>query len=331
MNKKLLVAAVGAALVAGPAFAAKPEVSVFGKAQQEVVNISSDSLTDQTYQGDGSTMSRWGIKASQDLGNGLTAYAMLDFLQGAAFSNGSDGDREHFVGLKGSFGSIRLGRLQGIYKTTGGVKWDPFVATFLEMRGAGGQGQGSFAHNGFRNNLIEYATPKIGGGLTARFAFGVDERDNQDGEFHWGASWKGGPLEIIVAGNQTGGSGAELNNTKVGARYKAGAMDVSCQYEDVENGGNIQVTGLRIQTGGQADGEIIGCGLGYKAGNTLLRASIGQFSASNNAVGDTSMFAVGFAHFLSKKMRIYGGYKNISNDNNGDTDLIGAGMRFDFG
>lgn len=216
MNKKILVAAVGAALVAGPAFAAKTKVSVFGKAQQEIVSISSDSINEDTYQGDGSTMSRWGIKASQDLGNGMTAIAQIEELKGGSFSNGSNGDREHFVGLKGSFGSIKFGRLQGVYKYTGGVKWDPFVATFLEMRGAGGQGQGSFAHNGFRNNLIEYKTPKIGGGLSAAVQFSVDERDNQDGEFHFAASWKGGPLEIIFATNQTGGDGPELQNANLG-------------------------------------------------------------------------------------------------------------------
>ena len=75
MNKTLIAAAVSAALMAP--VAAQADVTVYGRVHQgiQIVNPAmGDSTTD--FVGIGS---RFGIKASSDLGNGLSASARYEF------------------------------------------------------------------------------------------------------------------------------------------------------------------------------------------------------------------------------------------------------------
>jgi predicted porin len=331
MNKKLLAVAVGATLAAAPMLSAQAaKVTVYGQAEVEIVDVSTDNspTIDGTYQGDDNGRSRWGIKAEQDLGNGMKAIAKYEFQLDP--SNGDDQvARSQYVGLSGGFGELRLGRDHGAYKTAGGVAWDPYVATFMQARRGGGMSGGTFGHNSFRNDLIGYTTPKGLGGFWGQVQFVVDDRNGDDGDYHLAGGWKGGPLEIIVAANNDDSKDAQ--NRKIGARYNSGGLTAAVQYEDVENGDGIRLNG--VSTGAStADGSFLWVNLGYKFGNNLVSGSLGNFS-SDTAASDVDYLAIGVTHFFDKKTRVYGGYAKIDADGGttvDSADMWGVGIRFDF-
>ena len=76
MNKKLLALAIGTAFSAAPMFATA-DVTVYGHAQVEVGTVD-DGTTDTTVVSD-NARGRLGVKASEKLGNGLTAIAKFEW------------------------------------------------------------------------------------------------------------------------------------------------------------------------------------------------------------------------------------------------------------
>jgi predicted porin len=329
MNKKLLSVAVGAALAASPLLAANAAVKVQGRVEVEIVNGSSDldnAPYDGTEQGDNNGQSRLVFNGSEDLGNGLKAIGRLAFSYDPS-DGGDQGNRDAWAGLKGGFGTFKIGRLPGTYKMFGGVKWDPYAATFMQARRAGGMTGDGYGHNGFINDIIEYTTPKLGG-FTFQGQYIMDETDGDDGSYMVGAKWKGGPVEVIAAANHH--ESADEDNAKVGARFKSGGLTAYVQYEDVDNGGSIRANGHRISgasTG--AGGSFLLVGAGYKFGNNLLAGNVGGFDADNSGT-DVDYFAIGLTHFFSKKTRVYAGYASTDVDGVDNAELLGAGIRFDF-
>lgn len=197
MQKKILATAVAAALVAP--LAAQADVTVYGLAQAEWAQIQFDSATytsfamsgtansDWTFGTGGTSMnnpgsllaghtrsniidnapSRFGIKATEDLGNGITGVAVMEF--GLDLADGGAGtgttsaplsSRKMYVGLdmKG-VGNLRLGRDATPYQTSG-TALDPLVGTTLEARnnyGMSGHRDGwgvLNAHNSFVNGVF---------------------------------------------------------------------------------------------------------------------------------------------------------------------------------
>lgn len=344
MNKKILAAAVGAALLAPALSVEAAKIAVYGRVQVEVVNTDADSgniggtgSTSATEVGDQNGMSRWGIKAEEDLGNGLSAIGIVEFALDPA-NDATESNRVQKVGLQGKFGAVELGRDHSAYKTTGGVAWDPFAATFLQARRSGGMTGTTYGHNGFRSNLIGYVTPKSSP-IYVKAQYVLDDStcansgagDNgcapgRDGEYHVGVKWSGGPLEIMAAASHD--EVRDEDNMKVGARYKTGGFTGFVQYEDVDNGGPIRANGSTILSNA-GKGSYLLVGLGYKFGNNSVDGNIGTFD-SDSGNTDVDYFAIGLTHFFSKKTRGYVGYSSIETDNN-DASMFGAGLRFDFG
>ena len=102
---------------------------------------------------------RLGVKGSEDLGGGLKGIYKYEWqVDTTDMSTNDKGNhtngREAFVGLKGGFGQIELGRVKAAYKYYGGVKYDPFVTTELEARRYGGMSTGSFGHNSFLSDTL---------------------------------------------------------------------------------------------------------------------------------------------------------------------------------
>jgi predicted porin len=214
MNKQLLAMAVAAAMFA-PAVASA-DVKVFGRVQVEYnIEDGSDSDSVQSVDDDGG-QSRIGVKFSEKLGGGLTAFGLLAWkIDPADHSSAGGGDgleaRQQFVGIKGSWGSIAAGSFHAPYKTAGGVKWDPWTATHLQARRAGGMtgGPGIGGHNGFMRNTIYYTSPNVNG-FQVQFALAPDETrasngngdEDGDNDYSLAVQYKNGPWHAIFAHNR---------------------------------------------------------------------------------------------------------------------------------
>lgn len=344
MNKKLLAAAVGATLVAAPVLSAQAEVKLFGRIQVEAVNINSN--TNATFngwqQGDTTGNSRWGINASEDLGNGIKAIGrvawQLDPSNGVVGSaKASQVARDQWAGLTGGFGTVKFGRLPGSYKMFGGVVWDPFAATFMQARNSGGMSAGAFAHNSFINDLMEYTTPKGLGGFKAQVQYSLD-KTSYNKSYNVGLSWKGGPIQVIGAVSHDAAVAGSPDNKKIGVRYKAGPMFVWGQYEDAQNGGNLKadgeaVGGITKVSANVTKGKFYVVGAGFRFGNNLVAGNVGQFRKDSSCTPgcvDADYYAIGLYHFLSKHTRVYAGYSHTNAKTVDKVDQYGAGIRFDF-
>jgi predicted porin len=329
MNKKLLALAVGAAFGAAPMFASAG-VTVYGHAQVEVGTVD-NGTTDQTVVED-NARGRIGIKADEKLGNGMTAIAKYEFRTDTADNvRTADGGpltaREAFVGLKGNFGTVQLGNLKSAYKYSGGVTYDPFVATLIEARGANGMsggelGGGKYGHNSFLSNNIGYMSPKIGGGFTGWVTYSPDEGAGTGGDYSFGLKFAQKAWEVFVAGinndEPTPGVGGE--GIKFGGMYKFGNFKITGQYET-----------LSFNLAGKSDTDIYFVGGQAKFGNNVLVAQFGN-KDPGGALSDLNYYTIGLIHNLSKKTRLTAGFRSFEQGATGnvDVDTFAVGMRMKF-
>ena len=348
MKKNIIALAVAGVLVAP--LAAQADVTVSGQLQAEVVSVSSDDgapraegiyLQDASVYGveNSHTASAIFITASEDLGNGMKALAKYGFdplmgNDGSAMGN----KRDAYIGLTGGFGTVLAGRMSSPYKTST-VKWDPFLATFMQARGNGGMSAGATGHGSYLDNVVAYANKF--GMATVVAAVSFDETD-ADGDnttegnhaMTFSVNVPVGPVEVAVAyldASDMGADGTVVANydaqeTKVGVKYNAGAITVAGQYETRDNG---------LQGGATADGETFLYLTGsYAMGATTLSASYGQ-NTETFTVGDDmdhTYAAIGVKHAFSKGTSVYAGYRSTSPDTavSSDESVIGAGMRVKF-
>ncbi|VAW75068.1 hypothetical protein MNBD_GAMMA12-765 [hydrothermal vent metagenome] len=308
MNKKILALAVGSALALP--MVAQAKVVVYGHAQVEIGNIDT-GVTDQNFSRDQSR-GRFGIKASEKLGNGMTAYAKFEFATDTSDGNRAPNSplspREHAVGLKGAFGAVELGRLKTPYKYFGGVTYDPFVATNLEARGNGGQTGGSFGHNSFRSNSIAWKSNNFNG-LSVWLLASIDEEDGTDGDYSIGVRYKAGPFEVGVT--TINDDSANLDRTKLFGQYKWGNHKFSGSFE--------------ASSAGAVDTDTLFLGYQLRSGNNTFAAQYGNTDPDSGV--ETDYFAIGMIHHLSKKTRVFGGYRSTDVDAGTETEVFSVGLR----
>lgn len=330
MNKKLVALAVGSALGLAPVVAPQAKVTVYGHAQVEIA--SEDTGATDIITVEDNARGRLGVKASEKLGNGMTAIAKfewkLDTTQGGApVTSGSGANREAFVGLKGNFGTVELGNLKSAYKYSGGVGYDAFVATNLEARGTGGMskaelGNSAFGHNSFLSDSIGYKSANFNG-LSFWATFSPDESlagVGSDGDYSFAINYQNGPFEVGVAGvNNDDAAGGD--GFKFYGKYKWGNHTFLGQYETLDD-----------KSGVTADIDIWFLGYQMKAGNNTFVAQFGNNEVDNATGSDTETdyFALGVIHSLSKKTRIFGGFRNTDAGSGSETDVVSVGLRVIF-
>ena len=339
MNKNLIALAVGATIAAAPIVATQADVKLWGRLEVELVNLDGGKFDKLNEMGDEGGMSRFGIDASKDLGNGLKAVGRYAFKMNP--SDGADiSARDQWVGLKGGFGGIILGRQPTAYKMNGGVKWDPYVATFMEARRSGGMSGDSLGHNGFVNDMITYASPKFAG-IKFQASYIADEnatsggtKGSANGSYTIGGTGTWGPVNVIAAytnfRNRSVGDiegGDDITQGKIGVRYKGNGLTAALQFEDVDNIGSIRVNGQKVTPAGQTGGKMTFANLGYKFGNTLIAGNYGT-TDSDTGASDVDYYAIGARYYFAKKVSAYLGWAETKTDTK--YKLIGAGMRYDF-
>ncbi|MEO9386623.1 porin [Chromobacterium phragmitis] len=165
--KKSLIALLVATLPA----AAFADVTIYGKIKGGVEYVD-NGTTKQTNVDD--LGSRIGFKGSEDLGNGLKTIWQVETGfgidgTGTGSSSGTFANRESFIGLQGSFGTIRLGNISNFQDSDMGIvdAWEYKDAAL---------GLGVFTRDAGRlKNSIRYDLPTIVPGLTAALQYGAKE------------------------------------------------------------------------------------------------------------------------------------------------------------
>lgn len=353
MKKNLIAMGVAAALTAPMAAQAMDagdgsNVELYGRFQAEWTNVSSDleGSNEPLYLND-MDAGKWGIFASEKLGNGWTAFGRFEWDEHVTDSK--DSDRAQYLGVSGDWGLFLVGRHDTPYKITGGVKADPFTATNLEARRGGGMSSGVFGQGSYADHVFAYASPDFNG-----FSFiAAINPENSDGSVYGkdganlysiGAQYKNGPV-WVWAGYNDGQDlqvlGEDIKAWKVGGAYTFGNHSIRAQYEDrdgVSTGvGSSSVLGSLYGEIDSESADFLWVAYVLTMGNNELMVSYGDENYDNvdgySDDAEVQSYTVAARHNMSKTFNVFGGWKRYSvddGDNTDDTDVITVGMRKDF-
>lgn len=209
MQKKLIAVAVLGACVAGSAFAAN--VDVYGRIDTGLSYVHydetglSDAKDTLSLDSGNSSGNRWGLKGSEDLGNGYQVGFVLEGgfdADTGALGAGGIFAREATLRVSGPFGSIYAGRMGRIGSDAGSVG---FYAGSVSPFGSGwGKMAGHFAvtanYDSRYNNALAYVSPKVGPvTVYAQYTMG-NATENESGDdrlFSLGAQADFGALQVL--------------------------------------------------------------------------------------------------------------------------------------
>ncbi|UHL66121.1 porin [Paralcaligenes sp. KSB-10] len=289
--------------------------------------------------------SRWGLKGSEDLGDGLRAVFQLesgfDSSTGKSAQGGRLFGRQATIGLAGdSWGQLDFGRQTNIAsKYLAGIV-DPFNNGF----GQANVGTSFSSANTLRlDNMVLYQTPNFSG-----FQFGVGYSFNADGAQNWntttgagglnpndsnkrvvttGLRYANGPIGVAltydnmhvgsnVAAN--GGSSVNVSEWNLGASYDFEIVKASLAFGQTRNGwfqGTTYDSNIATPTLGAAQGLKVNSylvGLSAPVGNGRVLASWQMADPRNapEAAGDASLskmqtYSLGYTYNLSKRTNLY--------------------------
>lgn len=344
--KKSLIALAALAALSTTAMAA--DVQVYGRIDMGLGYVHSDPVTGGdttdsfTLDSGNGTSNRWGLKGSEELGNGMKVSFVLEngFKgdTGALKTADTLFDRESTLQLHGNFGTIAFGRSAilgtdgGSFNLLGGV--DPF-----------GTGMGSIGNQGLifagyddsrRQNNITYRSPKFGGfQVTAQYAMGDNDVENESGSDRaWGLglTFKDGPVDAVLL--------VEGNNEK--SASKADNVVTVTDEEDmirVTLGGNYDFGVMKLYAAGHYfhGADLLGAE-GFKTfvsdvkplghltdkaetaiGFDEMEGYSAMLGADVPAMGGTLSFAAGYQHVKSDEQ-----------DFKADTYFLAAGYNYWF-
>lgn len=377
--KKTLIALAALAATAGVAHA-QSSVTVYGVADafvgQQNVKVQSatvsTSVSNTVQGGSGLSSSRWGLRGSEDLGGGLAAVFTLEsgfsIDTGALANNAGSSSatasilfgRTASVGLKGSFGEVRLGRQYTAYDSLRGATNNTYDSnTFATTSTIFGVGLQDYSNRA--NNAVRYDSPVFSGfSGSLVYAFGEDKTVAASASSSTSAQIKyaAGPLLVGYAyqaeksnGASTLFSGAPGTGTTVigsgsGNVGVASALATTRKYNLFAGSYDFGVVKLvggyntakgAIAAGVDAKDKEYQLGVSVPFGAASIAAG---FTRAKSDFGTTSRKGTGYSllgtYDLSKRTTLYTGYTSMKGEPIADatrTDkqtLLAAGIRHTF-
>lgn len=286
--KKTLAALAVLGAFAGSAAAA--DVQLYGVVDEGLIytnkKVTDTQSVDKLELKSGRNLgSRWGLKGSEDLGNGYKVGFKLE--SGFEADSGTLQEnrifrREAGLTLYGPFGSLGLGRFGGIASSAGTYDLLGYVESF----DGGDNNVWGFASSSRYDNVVAYQTPRFAGlQLTAQYSFKTDSAAKSDAD---GFSGDEGTSDakryasIGVSGDYGAAqfaAGYEL--TKYGVNTAAGSTSIgNREVADKDGslffvGGNYNFEVVRVYAEAQYFEGLAGINNDYKFANQGKVASDG--------------------------------------------------------
>ena len=240
MQKKIIALAV-AGLVSGAAFA-QSNVTVYGtidmayeyRGGNNADNVHSYSALDDG----GWDSSRFGLKGSEDLGNGLSANFVQEYGTNADRNEGGVRIRNSYVSLAGkSWGEVKLGSFGSVHddyggwSEAGGMSWGHGVMDLLVT--------------GDAYNAVEYISPSMSG-LQFKVGYSTNYQDSQDQSYETGdastsnirayfgsVAYANGPLQVALSYDNANGQGTgyEKDEFQLSGGYDFGVAKLGLGYD----------------------------------------------------------------------------------------------------
>jgi predicted porin len=329
MKKTIIAAAVAASVAAPAAFA---DVTVYGKIHQALTDGNATASVNNVaeaadVENQTSNASRVGFKGTEDLGNGMSAFFLMEWAADTTDAAAAGGARDGYVGLKGDFGTLAFGRMAGATKATlYGTGNDAMPDSF-----DGIDFSGSFASKADRHNdVVAY---KNGfNGVNVTLAAAGNGADDNFANTSIGLDTTVGGVKVAIAQLNSEGNGKDT--TIAGAKMSFDALTVGVVYEDAEN---VPATGtiLGTATGAAGDQETTGVSATYKMGNNVLGLAYvdGEYAIDGGAVVDFDATWVTLTHNMSKRTSVYAQFGDMeitsgANSANADGYTLGLVHKF---
>lgn len=348
MQKKLIALAIAG--LASTGALAQSNVQVYGIVDMGVANVKADGRSSGWKIDNGLLSgSRVGFKGEEDLGGGLKAIFTLEYMimPDVNAALGSAGDwsgtatRQSFVGLKGNWGTVVAGRLQGAgynfacsHNPVAGGAFDTISklngGQLLLGCGSAGRTNNSVAYvspnwNGF---TVEYNHARVTENANRAYAvagtdplFGTDDsyanmlRGNYtNGPFSASVVWAGleggknvaAGIVPLAAALAPGAQPADTDEWGIGADYDFGMVKIYGTYQDRDTD-----TAPGVKLGANGDKWALGASIPvFKVGSINL--SYGEFDSDVKG-NDADAWTLAYTHNLSKRTTLYGGYSSVSN------------------
>ena len=321
--KKSLIALAIASAVSAPAFAATANVDVYGRMAYSIDYVDTNDLV-----GDGAdvvtgrdNVSRFGLKGTEDLGNGLAAIWQIESALGGA----TLGLRNTFVGLSSkSMGTVILGRHDTPYKMATG-NLDIFSDTAGDYNTIIGTTANGTIYDNRAPQIVSYMSPSwTGFSFAAAYMEvklnendplqgGAAADDNQQGYSVMG-KYVNGPLFASLAyetfAGGLGGNSLSTEETeafKAGLGVKLGALQLGAVYEMIDD--NF--------AGSEDERDAYYMNAMYSIGAFDLKAAYGMSTDGDQGAGNPSTefdyYVVGADYNLSKRTKLFGLYTSLAN------------------
>ncbi len=313
MHKQLITLAM-AGLVAGPAVA-QSQVTIYGIAD---VGVGYGKAGDTTFTGvtDGVLSGpRFGLKGAEDLGNGLSAVFVLE--QGYSVGTGAPSStsrqfhRQAWVGIKGGFGTISLGRQYAPgYGYTGRLSSAVPGSVFNSQAFLTNAIPGATMHPGSDarwNNAVRY---RFGGktGLAAEAIYSFqdtqsgDDRTDDD-KLGVGAIYGGGTFAAGLAYHRSKRTDDNLDEIYVGGSFDLGAVELFASYQTAREDNGV-------------DASVAYFGAAAPVGSGQVVFDIAKLTDDENDDNDSTSVSFGYTHGLSKRTTVYALANRTMNDDN---------------
>ena len=344
MNKKLVAVAV-AGLLAAPlaAQAQTANVTLYGRVNITMEAVSGKAVdpnlpagsaaVNRTVYRVNSNSSRFGIRGSESLGGGLSAIFQIESNVAADAGGSTIATRETFVGLQGTWGTVKLGNFlapyDDIHPIFGNVP--TLTTSILSTASLWAQGSQSKDNGGFDarlNNSLRYDSPRIGG-FAGSIQLSAADTSNQtlaQQQRHayvlsMGGFYANGPFQ---------GGIAYESNTKyrcvtcndwafsVAANWNFGVVKVGGVYERLDydvTGGSLTRNFYGISaTAPIGPGELYAFWGDASDGSGPAGTKVGQLAAGNST--GAQQWEISYTYALSKRTLAYTGFVQTRNDNN---------------
>lgn len=338
MNKKLLIAAVGAALVAGPMMAVQAAPTVYGHFHESLDRYDNGGNTTGTRSTEvgllNSNSSRFGIKGDEDLGGGLKAIYQIE---SGAF-NADDGSaglggtlRNTYMGFAGSsWGSVKFGRHDAPTKDLS-RKLDAFNEEYGDMRVL----VGNAAFDNRISNMVRYDSPSFAG-VQFALQYGAAEVNGSPRNTSGNVTWSAGPLylglgyEVHKAQNSTA---KDVTDMRLAGKFDVtDAFYISALYDTMTDLGTSSANSIAgIGLDGN-DGKAWSVGAGFKMANNLFKLQYTKADKTDKSATDNGakLWVVGVDHNFSKTTKVYFDYAKATNGagatNNISSSYAGHGV-----
>ena len=328
--KKSLIAV--AALLASGAALAQSNVTLYGRVDLSVGNlkdkVKNTSTTQMFHGGDGGlTTSRWGLRGTEDLGGGLKAAFRLENRFEADTGKSQDPyfRGESSLSLMGGFGEVKLGRSATVYDEVRGLGQSRNVFDSAFTPSSNGVFRSGGDYSSRWDNKISYYSPNMGG-FYAAIDYAFDEKAGVSEDRHAiKIGYKQKEFEVAL-GHQNEKDKKD-KYTVLAAMYDFGSFSVSGLYNrrdgTAANGDdNEYALGVTVPMGAFAFSG------GYAHSKT-------KGSTRGAKDGKAKGFGLGLTYSLSKRTRLYAGWRDVEvKDNKGtrtkDERLYAVGVRHDF-